>query len=151
MEIFENKIELLNDFIDLNHQWIAHYFEIEQVDRALFANPKQIIEQGGYVFSLVEDNQVVGVCALFNEKNGVYELARMAVSPNCQGKGYGKLLLEAVLAKLKTIKAKRVYLVSNTKLKAAIHLYRQYGFTTISEGPHPIYTRAKIIMSQDIT
>ena len=88
----------------------------------------------------------MGVCALFNEGNGVFELARMAVSPSHQCKGYGKALLEACLNKSQAINAQKVYLVSNTKLESAIALYKKFGFVTIQTGQHPVYSRADIVM-----
>lgn len=150
MEIHVNQKEHLDDFIRLNEEWISTYFEIEDVDRALAANPYKIIEDGGYIFSLVSDGSVLGVCALFNEGNGVFELARMAVSPKAQGRGFGDKLMLACLEKLKVIGANKVYLVSNTKLEAAIALYQKYGFKTKSEGQHPVYARADIVMELDL-
>lgn len=64
MEVVENDKELLNDFILLNEEWISAYFEIEDADLALAVNPYQIIEKGGYIFSLVAAGEVLGVCAL---------------------------------------------------------------------------------------
>lgn len=151
MEVLENQKDQLDEFIRLNEEWISSYFEIEEVDRVLAENPFKIIEDGGYIFSLISDGRVHGVCSLFNEGDGVFELARMAVSPDSQGKGYGNILVEAALLKLNVIGAKRVYLVSNTKLKAAIALYKKYDFKTISEGQHPLYSRANIVMSRGIS
>ncbi len=148
MEILENDTRLLDDFIRLNEQWISSYFQIEEADRALAANPAKVIEQGGYIFSLIVENEVRGVCALFNEGNGIYELARMAVSPEHQGKGYGNNLIKTCMDKLSSLNAKKVYLVSNTRLKPAIALYKKNGFKVISEGQHPVYARANIFMER---
>lgn len=150
IKIIENSEVHLSDFIRLNEEWISHYFEIEETDRKLAAHPAQIIENGGYVFCLLFDQKVVGACALFNEGEGVYELARMAVSPAHQGKGYSNLLIEHCLAKLSAIQARKVYLVSNTKLHAAISLYKKFGFVTVSEGAHPLYSRANIVMEREL-
>ena len=68
MEIAENCREHLKDFIRLNEEWITAYFEIEDIDRKLAANPQKVIDDGGYIFSLVLENKVIGVCALFNNK-----------------------------------------------------------------------------------
>jgi putative acetyltransferase len=149
-KILVNKRELVSEFIRLNEEWISHYFEIEDVDCALAENPWRIIENGGYIFSLVSEGKVLGVCALFNEGEDNFELARMAVSPDAQGNGYGNLLVQASLSKLAEIGARRVYLISNTKLAAAIALYQKHGFTTIFEGPHPAYARANIVMERGI-
>jgi len=146
MEIHENNKEHLTDFIKLNEEWISRYFTLEESDRKLAANPYKVIENHGYIFSLVEENQVIGVCALFNENNGVFELARMAVSPAHQGRGLGKALIETCISKAREINAKKIYLVSNTKLQSAIELYKKYGFVTIQTGQHPVYARANIVM-----
>jgi len=146
LEIVENESKYLNDFIRLNEEWIISYFQLEDVDRKLAANPQKVIDDGGYIYSLVSDNEVVGVCALFNEGNNVYELARMAVSPKHQGKGYGEKLINACLSKAKEIKATKIYLVSNTKLETAISLYKKHGFKTVAKEQHPIYSRANITM-----
>ena len=103
MKIHENNIEHLNDFIRLNEEWIIMHFSIEEEDIKLAANPSKVIENNGYIFSLVLENKVVGVCALFNEGGGVFELARMAVSPLYQGKGLGKALINTCILKAKSI------------------------------------------------
>ena len=150
MEIVENDRNLLSDFIHLNEEWIASYFELEDADHALAANPGQIIDNGGYIFSLLLEDKVVGVCALFNDGEGTFELARMAVSPQSQGNGYGDKLMSTCLAKLAEIGAQKVYLLSNTKLKAAIELYKKHGFKAVSHGQHPVYSRANIVMECNI-
>jgi len=151
LQVFENNPDHLNDFIRLNEEWISAYFEIEAVDRQLAANPQKVIDDGGYIFSLAPNNKVIGVCALFNHGNDIYELARMAVSPDHQGKGYGKQLIQVCLAKARELHAKKVFLVSNTKLDVAIALYTRRGFKTIATGQHPVYSRANITMALDIS
>ena len=148
--IYVNADQYLPDFIRLNEAWIAHYFKIEEADRELARNPTKIIDDGGYIFTLLENSRVVGVCALFKEANGVYQLARMAVSPEFQGKGYGNLLMDAAFAKLEDIGASRVYLLSNTILAPAIALYRKYGFTVQQEGQHPVYARCNIVLEKKL-
>jgi len=49
----------LKDFILLNEAWIQKYFEIEQIDRILAENPYPIIENGGYVFTILKEESVV--------------------------------------------------------------------------------------------
>lgn len=150
MVIIENSKEYLDQFIGLNEQWIAHYFELEDVDRNLAKNPFSIIEKGGYIFTLLVDDKVEGVCALFNDGDGVFELARMAVAAESRGKGLGGKLMEAALLKLQNIGARKVYLVSNTKLESAISLYKKYQFSVVSKGQHPLYSRANIVMERPI-
>lgn len=146
MEIHENNPDHLNAFIELNESWITDHFELEDADKSLADDPAAIYKNNGYVFSIVEDNTVVGVCALFNEGNGVFEVARMAVSKHHQGKGYGKALINKCISKANELHAKKLYLVSNTVLDAAINLYRKSGFVTTATGQHPVYSRANIVL-----
>jgi len=148
MQVFENERAHLPDFIRLNEQWIRQYFEIEDADRALAANPEGVLERGGHIFSLVDEGVVVGVCALFYVKPGEFELARMAVAPEWQGHGCGDQLLEAALRKLQEIGAQKVFLLSNTILEPAIALYQKHGFETVSLSQHPVYQRCNIVMER---
>lgn len=148
MPVLINRKQYLADFIRLNENWIAHYFRIEEADRELARDPARIIVDGGYVFTLLEQEQVVGVCALFKEDDEVFQLARMAVSSESRGKGYGDTLMNAALKHLHKIGASRAYLLSNTILAPAIALYRKHGFTVLSEGQHPVYARCNIVMEK---
>ena len=150
VSIHVNAPQYMPDFIRLNEAWIAHYFKIEEADRALARNPTKIIDDGGYIFTLLEDSRVAGVCALFKEADGAYQLARMAVSREFQGEGYGNLLMDTAFAKLQDIGASRVYLLSNTILAPAIALYRKYGFTVLREGQHPVYARCNIVLEKKL-
>lgn len=151
MLVLINPKECLEDFIRLNEAWITHYFRIEEADRALALNPFKIVDDGGYIFCLVAENHVIGACALFKEDGNSFQLARMAVSPKHQGKGYGDVLLNAAIDKLREIGASRVYLLSNTILAPAISLYKKHGFTVLSEGQHPVYARCNIVMEKRLS
>ncbi len=146
--LYENNRDHLADFIRLNEEWISKYFKLEEADQALSQNPGKVIDDGGYIFSLLVDEEVVGVCALFYEGAAVYEIARMAVSPQYHGRGYGDILMKACLNKLNELRASRAYIVSNTKLEAAVALYKKHGFETIHLGEHPEYARANIVMER---
>lgn len=150
MKILENDTRYLNDFIALNEQWISKYFKLESVDLELAKNPEKIISDGGFIFAIMVKGSIVGVCALFKRGDRDYELARMAVAPDYQERGYGSVLMEHCLKRLTELGAKRVYLVSNTVLLSAIKLYRKYGFLTVHEGPHPLYNRANIVMERAV-
>lgn len=150
MKLHINNRSHLTEFIRLNELWINHYFTLEQTDKALAKNPERIINEGGCVISLTKSGKVVGVCALFNKGSEVYELARMTVHPDSRGRGLAHQLIDACFNQLEKINARKVYLISNTKLKAAIKLYQQHGFITTHQGPHPDYQRADIVMEKNL-
>jgi ribosomal protein S18 acetylase RimI-like enzyme len=136
----------LEAFIRLNELWITESFALEEGDRQLARDPHKIVREGGHILSLVEGGEVVGVCALFRESPGRFELARMAVEPSQRGKGYGDILMQAAIAQARLKGAESIILLSNTVLRSAIGLYRKHGFRTVSEGAHPVYARCNIIM-----
>jgi putative acetyltransferase len=135
-------------FVRLNEQWIIEHFTLEEADRALAANPGKIVTDGGFIFSLVDDGDVVGVCALFKESRERYELARMAVAPSHRGRGHGRHLMRHALEHASAVGATSVYLLSNTVLGSAVALYRKFGFSVVFSGQHPVYARCNIIMER---
>jgi DNA-binding MarR family transcriptional regulator len=134
-------------FYQLNKEWITTYFKMEKPDRDALGNPKKyILDKGGFIFVAVLNKKPVGVCALIKRKDlGCYELAKMAVSPQAQGKNIGSLLGQAVIEKAKSLKADRLFLESNTRLKPAMRLYEKLGFQKIAGPPTP-YERCNIQM-----
>lgn len=135
-------------FTDLNEQWISKYFKMEAADHKALDNPQQnIIDKGGYILVALYNNEPVGVCALMKMDDPVYEyeLAKMAVSPNAQGKSIGWLLGKAIIEKARSLGAKKLYLESNTILEPAINLYHKLGFQKVIGHATP-YERCNIQM-----
>jgi GNAT superfamily N-acetyltransferase len=135
-------------FKDMNEAWIRKYFTMEEVDTRSLSDPEAyIIEKGGHILFAFSGEEVAGVCALIKMDGNPYdyELAKMAVSPDFQGQGIGKLIGKAVIEKAKSLGARNVYLESNTKLTPAINLYRKLGFIEVEGIPSP-YERCNICM-----
>ncbi|GAB3826533.1 GNAT family N-acetyltransferase [Hymenobacter jeollabukensis] len=133
-------------FRDLNVAWITRYFVLEDLDRRMLDDPEgYILRPGGHIFMARHAGAIVGTCALIKEHEGVYELAKMAVTPAAQGLGIGWLLGQAAIAKAREIGAREIELLSNRKLAPALSLYRKLGF---EEAPLPAseYQRADIRM-----
>ncbi len=141
-----------DDFKRLNLEWIEKYFSVEEMDIKQLEQPqKNIIEAGGEIYFVIEDGKVKGVCALVFHKEGEYELAKMAVDKESRGKGYGNLLMEAIIEGARANNAEKIIIVSNTQLDAAINLYKKYGFITTRLGQDPDYERGNIEMQLDMT
>lgn len=135
-----------DDFRRLNHEWITKHFRLEESDNLALDHPdEKIIKPGGHIFLAKYKGEVVGTCALIKMSSDRYELAKMAVTEKAQGKHVGYLLGIACLEKARELKAKSVYLESNTKLKPAIALYHKLGFQKVVGPPSP-YERSNIQM-----
>lgn len=138
--------QLSNDFKELNLEWIAKYFTVEEHDVEQLSNPKTyIVDKGGEVLFALYDGSVVGTCALIKTSETEYEMAKMAVSPNYRGLHIGYKLGEYFKQKAKEMGAKRIWLESNRILTPAISLYKKLGFKEIPIDYTP-YARADIRM-----
>jgi GNAT superfamily N-acetyltransferase len=84
---------------------------------------------------LVEDpaGEVVGTAAVRLLASGVGELKRMWLRPACQGRGLGRLLMDASLDEARRLGCRSLRLDTESKLEAALHLYRVYGFAEIPQ------------------
>ncbi|MFT5561727.1 MAG: DNA-binding MarR family transcriptional regulator, partial [Litorivivens sp.] len=99
LEIKPYRVELANDFRDINRHWIEEYFEMEEADLLALDDPEgYIIKPGGAIlFAVDPDDQVVGTCALIRHSETLAELAKMGVDKQQRSSGAGKLLGQAVL------------------------------------------------------
>jgi putative acetyltransferase len=145
-EIVTYREEYRPHFERLNREWIERYFGLEPPDLEVFADPERhIIAPGGQIFFLLDEGTVQGTCALVAHGDG-FELAKMAVEPTARGRGYGDLLMRAAIAFARQAGARRLTLVSNTRLEPAIRLYRKHGFVEVPIAPGHGYERADIEM-----
>lgn len=150
IEIIEYSQDTACYIKQLNYEWLNKYFSVELNDVLTLSDPKKsIIDQGGFIYYAKYDGEIVGTVTLLRISDKVFELAKMAVNENFQGNGIGTLLLEHCLSEAKKMKIETLILYSNTILKAAIKLYRKYGFDEV-ELDTTQYKRANIKMKKDV-
>jgi GNAT superfamily N-acetyltransferase len=140
-------------FRTLNEAWITRFFTLEDADRAILGDPAgRIIEPGGAVFIARLGDEVVGCVGIAPEGEGVFELVKMAVSPDHQGHGTGRRLIRAAIDRARALGAQRLTLETNSALASAVHLYETSGFRHLTaEERHPSpYVRADVAMVLDL-
>ena len=130
LRIREFSDELAGAFHDINAEWIRAMFRLEDTDREVLENPRaKIIEPGGDIlFVEVDGVGIVGTCALQKTGATSFELTKMGVTESARGLKAGEFLLAAVLERAALLKADPLYLLTNSKCAAAIHLYEKLGF-----------------------
>jgi GNAT superfamily N-acetyltransferase len=140
-------------FARLNEEWITTYFTLEAKDRETLADPfGRYVATGGDVLIARDGAEILGCVALEPEADGVFELSKMAVSPAAQGRGLGRRLLEAAIARARELGATSLFLGSNRRLGPAVHLYESVGFQHVPRediGPMP-YDRADVFMKLEL-
>ncbi|MFY0625516.1 MAG: GNAT family N-acetyltransferase [Reichenbachiella sp.] len=148
VELISFQSKLAPIFAQLNYEWLEEFFVVEPHDEEMLDSPYEyIIQPGGHIFFALHLNEIVGTVALINEGSGVFELAKMAVTKQHRGKGIGKKLIQKAIEHCSTIDCQLLYLMSNSKLKPAIHLYEQYGFSHTSMCETP-YNRCDVRMEK---
>jgi N-acetylglutamate synthase-like GNAT family acetyltransferase len=141
IEIIDYSGEYANDFRDLNLEWLDKYNLTESHDLEVINHPKEaILDRGGYIFLAREGDKIIGTAGLANEGDSIYELVKMTVAPEFRGKGISKMLIEKCLEKARELKAKKVFLYSNSQLQTAISLYKKYGFVHVDASNSPLVT-----------
>lgn len=153
VKIVDYEYQFQQNFRDLNEEWISKFFKMEASDYKMLDNPEDyIINKGGHIVFVLLNNEVVGTCALIktSEDPLVFELAKMAVSPKAQGKKIGYLIGQELINKAKELKAKEVFLETNSVLIPAIKLYEKLGFQHIPVIDSP-YERADTKMILDLS
>ena len=121
-------------FRDLNLAWVETYFTVEPEDRAQLDDPQtHILDKGGAILIAEYEGEAVGTVGLVpGHGKDVLELIKMSARTDVQGKGIGRALMEAAMAKSREMGAKQIWLETNTKLEAALALYRKFGFRELT-------------------
>lgn len=121
---------LADAFRDINAEWITTMFALEPTDREVLENPRaRIVDPGGTVlFVEAPGIGIVGTCALQKTGPHHFELTKMGVREAARGLKAGEFLLAAAIERARALGADPLYLLTNRKCAAAIHLYEKLGF-----------------------
>ena len=149
IEILSWQPSYAGDFERLNIEWLERYFYVEPVDRSILADPENsIISHGGEVLFARAAGEIVGTVALKHQGGQRFELTKMAVTREWQGRGIGRRLAVAALRRYEERGGCYLYLESHSSLTTALGLYESIGFRhTPRPGGPSVYARADVYMS----
>jgi len=151
LKIIPFKPELAIHFKDLNLQWLEKYFFVEPKDIELLNDcEKSIINKGGKIFFAEYQGKIVGCFSFIKLGDNNYELGKMAVDPQYQGLKIGQQLLTFAVEHARNNNWRRIVLYSSTKLDAALHIYRKYGFKEVVLEENLPYARSDIKMELNL-
>lgn len=138
-------------FVDLNIEWLEHYFYVEEHDREVLNQCEEyILAPGGEIFFFLLNGDVVGTYAYMKMEENVFEFTKMAVNPAYRGQGIGNEMMLHALDYAKLQEFKTIIIYSSSVLQNALHLYRKYGFIDIpieKDGP---YARGDVKMKLEL-
>ncbi|MEH3047597.1 bifunctional helix-turn-helix transcriptional regulator/GNAT family N-acetyltransferase [Sphingomonas adhaesiva] len=122
--------DLAPRFRAIGTEWLTEMFRLEDTDRQVLDDPRGTIIAGGGAILFVEADGlgIVGTCALQRNGDGGIELTKMGVRASARGLKAGEFLLDATIARATAMGADPLYLLTNARCAAAIHLYEKAGF-----------------------
>jgi len=148
--IIDYEDQYLHDFQRLNLEWLEKFNLLESHDLEVLNHPREnVIDKGGFIFILKEDDEVIGTAGIFKLNDHEFELIKMFVAPQYRGRKYGDKLLAKCIAKAREVKASKIILFSNSQLHSAIRLYEKFGFKHVAVIDAPFVT-ADIKMELDL-
>jgi ribosomal protein S18 acetylase RimI-like enzyme len=129
------KIELVNLFVSNSKQ----YMNIQ--NEAFIHSPNggtiDQVEVMDYIVKYANNQDLIGLCYFEKKPCGMYELSldgdigwidTLAVSPECQNKGIGKLLLMNCIGRLWEKHVEEIKLLVITSNAVAVKMYKENGF-----------------------
>ncbi|MEO0290098.1 MAG: ribosomal protein S18-alanine N-acetyltransferase [candidate division WOR-3 bacterium] len=108
--------------------------EIFKIEKEVFPDPWsfysflfELKNPDNYFYVIEIEKKVIGYI-IAGEYEESYHLKNIAIKGECQGKGYGKFLLNNLIEKAKKEGKKYIFLEVRAKNERAIKFYEKYGF-----------------------
>ncbi len=121
-----------NVILEMGAPKVGTAFEDEATDKMFETYQKE----NAVYFVVEHKNQVVGgagIAQLDNFDGNICELQKMYFLPIARGKGLGTKLIETCLEKAKNYGFEKCYLETLPYMKAAVKLYKRYGFKDLDK------------------
>ena len=152
MQIISWQDKYANEFKEMNLYWLKEFFWVEPHDEEVLGNPKKyIIDPGGMIFFVKNEDDIIGCVALMKMEDGIFELTKMAIKTAYRGNKIGQKLMDYTLAFSRESKWEKLIIYSNRKLENAIHLYKKFGFKEIPMEANGPYSRGDIKMELNLS
>lgn len=130
MQIVEYQEKYKEAFIQFNTDWITDNFgELEEEDLDTFHHVEESLKNQAMIYFAVEDEQVLATCmAKPLGTEGTWEICKLGSNKHLPHTGAGSAVFKASMDWAIRHGANRLFLLSNRKLKAALHIYEKFGF-----------------------
>lgn len=154
MKIIPYEEKYKDDFIELNTAWVEKYFQMEKADLDVLEHVEDLLKSGSMIFFALEDDVILAACMAMplDKENDIWEICKLAATGQYTGKGAGSAVFKASIDYAVSNGAKKLTLISNRRLKPALHIYRKFGFHEVPlDKAYWGFERADIQFELDIT
>lgn len=132
MKVIEYNPVYKDSFIQFNTDWIVDNFGcLEKEDIETFDRIDEELANGAMIYFAVEDDIPLATCMAKPMGGETWEICKLGSNKHREHKGCGSCVFEAALQWAIGHGAKRLFIISNSRLKPAIHIYEKYGFKEI--------------------
>lgn len=132
MKIIQFEEKYRQDFIDFNTNWIVSNFgSLEEHDIETFEKIDEEIKAGAMIFFAVENEFALATCMSKPMEEKTWEICKLGSNKKVPHKGAGSAVFEAAMNWALNHGAEKLFILSNSQLKPALHIYRKYGFKEI--------------------
>lgn len=132
MKIIQYDSRYRQNFIDLNTAWIIGLFGLmEKEDVETFQNIEKDISKGGMIYFAIENDNVMATCMTKKIDDDTWEICKLATDEKYKKQGAGNAVFEKCMEYAIAHGAKRLFILSNSSLKPALHIYFKHGFYEI--------------------
>lgn len=133
MNVIPYKEKYKNYFIQFNTDWIKDNFEyLEEEDLHTFNHIEESLEKGAMIYFAIDNENVLATCMTKPlGDDGTWEICKLGSNKNLPHKGAGSAVFEAAMNWAILHGARKLFILSNSKLETALHIYKKYGFREI--------------------
>lgn len=151
MKIIEYSEKYREDFVRFNMDWIMDYFGfLEEEDYRTFDHIEKTLEEGAMIYFAVENGTALATCmAKPLDGAGTWELCKLASNKHVPHRGAGSAVFEAAMKWAIVHGANKLFILSNRKLKAALHIYEKNGFQEVKLEDYE-YVRGDIAFEYNV-
>lgn len=121
----ESKIMLLVKSVLSDYGLKTNPFE---TDKDLSDIESYYFNRNGWFAVIEVDDKIIGSYGIYGVDGNTCELRKMYLLKQYQGHGYGRLLMDDALKKVKELGYSEMILETNSALNKAIIMYTKYGF-----------------------
>ena len=129
MELVQFEEKFRQAFIDFNTDWIVTNFgKLEPHDLETFDKIDEELRSGAMIFFAVENDIPLACCMSMPMEGDTWEICKLGSNRELPHKGAGSLVFKAAMEWAQEHGAKRLFILSNSRLKPALHIYEKHGF-----------------------
>lgn len=119
--------------------WLGVDLSFQNFAAEMDSLPGDYVAPAGRLFYAELDGKPAGCVGLRPFSEGVCEMKRLYVEPECRGQGVGRDLALAAIKAARTLGYRRIMLDTLPAMRIAVRLYRELGFTEApAYSPTPI-------------